>query len=113
MKSLFKWVYLIGLLVAVIAALVSFSAGWFTTLLILAGILVGIFYFDSGDVVNQGIRYLVLVAVFASLDKFLGIGSYLTAIFGAVVAFLGPVLLTVLVMHFVRKYFLGQEDSTK
>ena len=113
MKSIFKWVYLIGLLVAIVAALLNFSAGWFTTLLILVGVLVGIFYFDSEDVVNQGIRYLVLVAVYMSLDKFIAVGPYLTAIFGAVVAFLGPVLLTVLVMHFVRKYFLGQEVSTK
>jgi uncharacterized membrane protein len=113
MKNLFKWVYLIGLLVAVVAALVSFSAGWFTTLLILVGILVGIFYFDSGDIVNQGVRFLVLSVVAASCEKFIAIGPYLTGIFTAVVGFLGPVLLTVLVMHFVRKYFLGQEVSTK
>jgi hypothetical protein len=108
MKNIFKWVYLVGLLVAVVAALASFSAAWFTSLLILAGVLVGIFYFDSGDVVNQGIRYLVLVAVYMSLDKFIAIGTYLTGIFGAVVGFLGPVLLTVLVMHFVKKYFMGK-----
>jgi hypothetical protein len=106
MKNIFKWVYLIGLLVAVIAALANFSAAWFTTLLLLAAILVGIFYFDSEDVVNQGIRFLVLFAVASSLDKFMAIGSYLTAIFTAAVGFLGPVLLTVLVVHFVKKYVM-------
>jgi MFS family permease len=108
MKSLFKWVYLIGLLVAIVAALVNFSAQWLTSLLILAGVLVGIFYCDSEDLVNQGIRYLVLGVAYMSLSEFIGIGSYLTSIFGAVFAFLGPVLLAVLVMHFVKKYFMSK-----
>lgn len=108
MKNLFKWVYLIGLLVAIVVALVNFSATWLTSLLILAGVLVGIFFYDSEDVVNQGIRYLVLVATYMALDQFIGIGSYLTTIFGAVVGFLGPVVLTVLVMHFVKKYFMSK-----
>jgi hypothetical protein len=106
MKNVFKWVYLIGLLVAVVAALAKFSAGWFTSLLILAGVLVGIFFFDSDDVVHLGIRFLVLSVVAGSLEKFLGIGTYLTGIFSAVVGFLGPVVLTVLVVYFVKKYFL-------
>ena len=109
MKNIFKWVYLFGLLVAVVAALANFSATWFTTLLLLAAILVGIFYFDSKDVVNQGIRYLVLAAVAGSLGSFIVVGPYLTSIFTAVVGFLGPILLTVLVVHFVNKYLLGKK----
>jgi hypothetical protein len=107
MKNIFKWVYLVGLLVAVLAALFKFQFDWLTWILMLAGILVGIFYMDSADVVNQGIRYLVLVAVAGALDGLIGVGSYLTIIFQAVVGFLGPVVLTVLVMWFVRKYFMG------
>jgi hypothetical protein len=38
------------------------------------------------------------------LDKIMG--SYLTAIFAAAVGFIGPVLLTVLVVHFVKKYVM-------
>jgi hypothetical protein len=95
------------LLVAVVAALASFSADWLTWLLMLAGILVGIFFFDSGDVVNLGIRYLVLVAVAGVLDSVPGVGTFLTTIFTAVAAFLGPVVLTVLVMFFINKYFMG------
>jgi hypothetical protein len=107
MKSIFKWVYLLGLLVAVVVALVGYSADWLTWLLILVGILVGIFYFDSGDVVNLGIRYLVLVATASALDGLLAVGSYLTTIFVAAAGFLGPVVLTVLVVYFVKKYFFG------
>jgi len=109
MKNIFKWVYLIGLLVAILAALFKFSADWLTWILMLAGILVGIFFMDSADIMNQGIRYLVLVAVASALDSLIGVGSYLTAIFQAVVGFLGPVLLTVLVVWFIKKYFMGMK----
>jgi hypothetical protein len=49
------------------------------------------------------------VAVASALDKFIAVGTFLTTIFTAVVGFLGPVLLTVLVMWFIRKYFLGKK----
>jgi hypothetical protein len=109
MKNIFKWVYLIGMLVAVLAALFNFTPAWLTWILMLAGILVGVFYMDSDDVMHQGIRYLVLVAVASALDKFIAVGTFLTTIFTAVVGFLGPVLLTVLVMWFIRKYFMGKK----
>jgi hypothetical protein len=113
MKNLFKWLFLVGLLVAIIATLVNLSSPWLTSLLILVAVLAGIFFFDSDDVVNQGIRYLVLVAVAAALDKFIGVGPFLTAIFSAAVAFIGPAVLTVLVVHFVKKYFFGSEAKSK
>jgi len=109
MKNIFKWVFLIGGLVAVVAALANFSADWLTSLLILAAVLAGIFYFDSANVVDQGIRYLVLFAVASSLDKFMFLGPYLTAIFSAWVGFLAPAVLTVLVVHFVKKYFMAKK----
>jgi hypothetical protein len=40
------------------------------------------------------------------LDKFMAIGSYLTAVFAAAVGFIGLFLLTVLVVHFVKKYVM-------
>jgi hypothetical protein len=109
MKTLFKWVYLIGLLVAVIASLASFSAPWFTSLLIVVGVLVGIFYFDSNDVLNLGIRFVALTVTAVSLDKFVKIGPYLTAIFMAAVHFIGPAVLTVLVVYFIKKYLPVRE----
>jgi len=109
MKTIGKWLLLIGLLVAVIAGLVSFSANWLTWLLILAAVLAGVFYLDSDDVVHIGIRYLVLVATAAALDKFILIGTYLTSIFTAAVSFLGPAVLTTLVVWFVKKYLMGKK----
>ena len=113
MKIIFKWVYLIGLLAAIVAALAKFSNDWFTSVLILVAVLVGIFYFDSDDVVNLGIRFVVLTVVAGSMDKLFGIGSYLTTIFVAAVGFIGPAVLTVLVVYFVKKHLLGHEVTAK
>jgi hypothetical protein len=53
----------------------------------------------------------VLGAVYNVLDGIPAIGSYLTGIFGAVFAFLGPVVLTTLVIWFVKKYFMGKKGK--
>jgi len=107
MKIIGKWLYLLGLLVAIIVALVGFQATWLALILMLIGILVGIFFFDSDDIVNLGIRFLVLGAVKDVFEAIPTIGPYLSSVFGAVFAFLGPVVLTVLVVWFVKRYFLG------
>jgi hypothetical protein len=106
-NAIWKWVYLIGMLVAGLVAAFSIKAldpylGW---LLILAGILSGLFFLDSGDVVNFGIRFLLLFAVSKALDAVPVIGPIFSGFFGGVVVFLGPVGLTLLVMYFWRKYF--------
>jgi len=108
MKTIGKWLFLIGLLVAVIVGLVGFTAAWLTWILVIVGILAGVMYFDPDDVAHMGIRYLVLVATAAVFSVLGQIGSYLTGIFTAAAAFLGPVVLTVLVVWFVRKHILGK-----
>ena len=117
MKTIGKWCYLIGMLVTVVGALAEFENEWVGYLLVLAGILAGVFYKDPADVKAFTIRYLGLAAVsgvlfegegvlaeFLNFDSFT-IGVWLTTIFGAVVLFLGPVLLAALVMHFIKKEF--------
>jgi len=112
MKNIFKWVYFAGLLIAIVASLVSitnpFDAPWLMWVLLILGILVGIFFFDSDDIVNFGIRYLALAGASAALAYFdLGtVGTYLASFFGAVLLFLTPIVLTVLVVWFIKKYFL-------
>ena len=112
MKTIGKWLYLIGLLIAVVAGLFSLSFTWLSLVLVLMGILTAILFLDSDDVVNFGIRFLVLAAVSAALDGIPAVGAYLTGAFTAVVAFLAPVALTLLVVHFVKKYFFASADST-
>ncbi|MBM3153219.1 MAG: hypothetical protein FJZ96_13620 [Chloroflexi bacterium] len=109
MKNIGKWSYFLGLLVAVIVALIGFQASWLSLILLLLGILAAVFFFDSDDVVHIGIRYLVLGAVYTVMDGIPFIGPYLTGIFGAVFAFLGPVVLTVLVIWFFKKHFMGKK----
>ena len=104
-NALWKWVYVIGLLVAGLVGAIGFKneiVGW---ILLLAGILSGIFFLDSGDVVNFAIRFLLLVAVSKALDIVPVAGPYLSGFFGGVVGFLTPVGLTLLVMYFWNKYF--------
>lgn len=109
MKNIGKWLYLLGILVAGVVGLIGFSASWLSIILVLVGILVAIIFVDSDDIVHIGIRYLVLAAVHGVLDAIPAVGPYLTGFFAGVLAFLGPVVLTALVMYFIRKYFFSKE----
>ncbi len=102
-----KWVYLGGVIVAGLVSAFGITAAdpYLQWVLILAGILAGIFFLDSGDVVNFGIRFLLLSAVAGALGSVPTVGTYVSGFFGGVVAFLGPVGLTLLVMYFWKKYF--------
>ena len=104
-NEIWKWVYVIGLVVAGVIGAIGFKndiVGW---ILILAGILSGIFFLDSGDIINFAIRFLLLFAVWKALDSVPVAGTYLSGFFGGVVGFLTPVGLTLLVMYFWNKYF--------
>ncbi len=73
------------------------------------GVQAAILYVDTNNLANAGIRFLVLAAVYAVLDAIPLVGPYLTGFFGGVLAFLGPVLLTALVIYFVKKYFFPKK----
>ena len=105
MKTIGKWLYLIGMLVTILAALFGLSNDILTLILLIVAILAGIFYADPGDAANIGLRYLALAAVAGALSEFIAIGGYLTVIFEAAVWFLGPYVLTVLVVRFFNKEF--------
>jgi hypothetical protein len=107
-KTIGKWLYLIGLLVAVVAGLFSLSYSWLSLILLIMGILAAILFLDSNDVVNFGIRFLVLAAVAGALNSLPFVGPALTGMFTAVVLFLAPVALTLLVVYFVKKYFFSK-----
>ena len=108
MGSIWKWVYLVGLVVAGLVAAFNFTVadpylGW---LLLLAAILSGIFFLDSGDVVNFGIRVLLFFAVLKGFDLVPApVGPYLTGFFTGVWGFLAPAGLTLLIVYFWKKYF--------
>ncbi len=109
-NATWKWVYVVGLLVAGVAAAFGFQNQFLSWALLLVSILVGIFYFDSQDVVNFGIRYLLLTAVgvTGALSPVPVIGTYLTNFVSGIAIFLGPIALTLLAIYFWKKYFASE-----
>jgi uncharacterized membrane protein len=107
MSMIWKWVFVIGALVSAVVGAIGFRNEILTWVLILAGVLVGLFWRNTDDLMGFGIRYLLLAAVAAALDALPAIGAYLTGFFQGFVSFLGPVALATLVMYFLRKYFVA------
>lgn len=107
--SLWRWVYLLGVLVAGVSGAVGFVHPILSWVLLLAGLLVGFLYFDPMDVQNFGLRYLILWALAGASSTFLGVagvaGSYVTGFLNGFFNFLGPVVLAQVIMHFWKKYF--------
>lgn len=107
MASIWKWVFVVGALVSAVAGAIGFSNDILTWLLILAGILVGLFWRDTDDLKGFGIRYLLLAATAGALSAIPALGGILTGFFQGFVTFLGPVALATLFMYFWKKYFSG------
>ena len=107
-KWLFKWIFILGGVVAGLANMFGFQNEFLISALMLAGILVGIFYFDSDDVINIGLRYLIFIAVATSVGGFYKIGPYLNGFFTGFSYYLGPIVLTLIVVYFVKKYLLNK-----
>ena len=103
-RWIFKWLFILGGVIAGLANTFSFQNEFVISALMLVGILVGIFYFDSDDVINIGLRYLIFVAVASSIGGFYKIGSYLSSFFTGFSYYLGPIVLTLIVVYFVKKY---------
>lgn len=100
-----KWFYIVGLVVAMLAGLIAFSADWLTWVLMILGILAGLFYADSDDVVNRGIRYLAIAAVAGVFGDLIFVGPYISALASGAVTFLGYVLFTSLTYYLFKKFF--------
>ena len=106
-ETVWKWIYVVGALVAGLAGAFGFTIldpylGW---VLIIVGILIGYFYFDPEDFINLGIPYLVLGVAASAMTNLAFVGSYLTGFFHGFFAFLGPIALTLLVRLFIKKNF--------
>lgn len=105
MGAMWKWLYVIGILAASLAGAFGFSNDILSIIFALIGLLVGLFYFDSSDIMNFGLRYLIVSAAASSLGVLPVVGGYLTGFFTAFAAFLGPVVLGMVVVYFWKKYF--------
>jgi hypothetical protein len=107
MGATWKWVYLLGGVVAALAGAFNYQNQYLTWLLVLAGVLVGLFYMDTEDLMGFGIRYLLFAAVSGALGLVPAVGMYLSGFFAGFLGFLGPVALATLFMWFWKKYFAG------
>lgn len=112
-RLLFKWLFILGLLTAGVTYALDPSTGKYQPealvwTLMLVGILTGIFYFDSNDVINIGLRYLIFGTVAGAIENFYVVGVHVTNFMLGVRLYLGPVVLTVIVMYFVKKYLLNR-----
>ena len=105
MGAMWKWLYVAGILVASVAGAFGFQNGTLSIVLAVVGLLAGLFYFDSSDVMNFGLRFLIATAAAGSLGILPVVGGYLTGFFTAFAAFLGPVVLGMAVVYFWKKYF--------
>ena len=107
-KRLFKWIFVLGGVIAGLANTFVFQNEFLISVLMLVGILLGIFYFDSDDVINIGLRYLIFIAVASSVGGFYKIGPYLNSFLTGFSYYLGPIILTLLIVYFVNKYILNK-----
>ena len=103
MGMAWKWVYAVGLVVAGVAGAIAFKNDILTWILLLAAILLGLFYFDSDEIEHFGLRFIILVAVQAALSAVPAIGSYITGFVGGLVMFIGPVVLTMAFVWLVKR----------
>lgn len=103
MKTIGKWSYLVGVVVAVVTALVGYAADWLSLVLAILAVLAGLFWADPDELTNYGVRFLVLFAVAAALDAFPLVGPYVTSFAHGMVAFFAPILLTVLIVFNVKQ----------
>jgi hypothetical protein len=104
-NAVWKWVYVAGVLVAGITGALAFQNEILTWILMLVGVLVGIFFFDPADFMNFGLRYLILWAAKEAFNGFIAVGPYVTSFFTGFFNFLGPIVLTLAVLFFWKKYF--------
>lgn len=107
-RWLFKWLFILGGVTAGTANVLAFQNEFLISGLMLVGILVGIFYFNSDDLINIGLRYLIFIAVANSVGGFYKIGSYLGGFLVGFSYYLGPIVLTLVIVYFVKKYLLNR-----
>jgi len=105
---LLKWLFVIGGIVAGVTNAMSLQPDLLIWSLMVVGVLVGLFYLNSDDFLNLGLAYLIFGAVANAIGGFYFIGSYLGAFFLGFFYYLGPVVLTVTVVWFVKKYILSR-----
>jgi len=111
---LFKWLFILGGLAAgvlnvlVVNEIIPSDTQYqiIATGLMCVGIIVGLFYFNSDDLINIGLRFIILGQAANFVNGFIKIGGYLAPFFLGFAYYLGPIVVTLSVVYFVKKYIL-------
>src|SRR3972149_1209515 len=82
-SAMWKCLDVAGILVASLAGAVGFQNDILSIVLALIGILAGLFYFDSSDLMNFGLRYLIVTAPAGALSAFPAVGGEIPGFFTA------------------------------
>ncbi|MDH3942786.1 MAG: hypothetical protein OEV06_01655 [Anaerolineae bacterium] len=95
-KLIGRWAHIMGAIIAIIVGLEEClqSVQFLTWVVILLGVVAGLFSVTDESFTRKVILYLGLVATQDALLNLVGIGEILTAVISAYVIFLGPVVLT-------------------
>ena len=107
-RWVFQWLFILGGVVAGVANMLAVQNEFLISALMLVGVLVGLFYFDSNEVINIGLRYLIFTAVANSVGGFYIIGAYINDFLTGFAYYLGPIVLTLIITYFVKKYILNK-----
>ena len=110
---LFKWLFIIGGVTTGVLNSLAINPNftipdvipWISFAI---GVIVGIFYFSSDDFINIGLRFMIFSAVARALPGTSEAVSYIVAFFLGFSYYLGPIVLTVAIVYFVKKYILSK-----
>lgn len=112
-RFLFKWLFIIGGIatgaVNALAINPDFTIPSFLIWVSVAiGVIVGLFYFNSDDFINVGLRFMIFSAAARSLPGESEFVAYATAFFMGFAFYLGPIVLVMAVVYFIKKYILSK-----
>ncbi|MEN8242281.1 MAG: hypothetical protein ABFS17_10200 [Chloroflexota bacterium] len=96
-KLIGLWAFFIGMVLAV--ATVFWDLGeWVVQVLIILGALAGFFHTFKDNLVLLGVVYLALSAAASSMSELAAVGPVITDLVTAFVSYLGPVVLTAMMI---------------
>mgnify|MGYP001404412635 CR=1 FL=1 len=96
-KFIGVWAFILGLILAMAGVFFDLG-GWGHPVMIVLGILVGIFHPVRKDLVPLGVVYLTIATAAAAMDALPYLGPIITGLATAWAQFLGPVALTAMLM---------------
>jgi hypothetical protein len=96
-KLIGLWAFFIGMVLAV--STVFWELGeWATQVIIILGALAGFFHTFKDNLVLLGVIYLGLTAAASSMSELIAVGPIITDLVIAFVSFLGPVVVTAMMI---------------